>query len=411
MTRMQITRAIPHWFAPPELPSTTLSRHARALWLVSWPFFAVVTVMLAIAVFLEPSTLARRTGTVLAVGTLVAGLHGVSRRGRPILASWIFVLGITVIVTQRAWITGGIHSGVELFYALFICMAGVLLGARAGVVIALASFIGATVLLVGEELSLLQPVAGAGSPFFAYVWVAFAIGIALALQGLVSFRSRHQELGVHAVQMFVHDMRSPLQVVLAHLELLRDEVTSEGASSVAGAIDGATNLHRLTTSLLDVSRLEAGSMPIRHVHTDLLALASSVVSSIQVLQPTRALSVESTGSITVRCDPDLMRRVLENLVINALKHTEIESRVRVVLSGAEESLRIAVLDEGAGVPAEKRARMFNLFGAEGVRTESGYESHGLGLAFCRLAVEAHGGTIRVEGGEPRGTVFVVELPR
>src|SRR5438270_13691310 len=104
-----------HWFAPPEYARTDLRRPARALWIVSWPFFAVVTVVLGIAVLVEPHTLARRSTTIAAVGALMTLLHTISRAGRPVLASWILVVGLSVIVTQRAWITGGIHAPVAVF--------------------------------------------------------------------------------------------------------------------------------------------------------------------------------------------------------------------------------------------------------------------------------------------------------
>jgi len=85
--------------------------------------------------------------------------------------------------------------------------------------------------------------------------------------------------------------------------------------------------------------------------------------------------------------------------------------VRVVISCLADRLRVAVHDEGPGVPPEDRDRIFEPFSAQGLRTENGYESSGLGLVFCRLAVEAQGGTIRIEDGHPRGSVFVVELRR
>ena len=94
-----------------------------------------------------------------------------------------------------------------------------------------------------------------------------------------------------------------------------------------------------------------------------------------------------------------------------MKHTEIEGRVRVVISGSPDRAYIAVHDEGPGVPPEKRARIFEPYSAEGLRSATGYESSGLGLAFCRLAAEAQGGAIRIEDGTPRGSIFVVELPR
>src|SRR2546426_287929 len=114
------TRSVLLWFSPPALPHRELRRRARALWIVSWPFFVVVTALLALAVAVEPSTLGRRATTVASVGGLVAVLHATSRAGRPVLASWSLVIGLCAIVTQRAWITGGIEAPVAVFYVLFI---------------------------------------------------------------------------------------------------------------------------------------------------------------------------------------------------------------------------------------------------------------------------------------------------
>src|SRR5688572_21395213 len=391
-----------HWFAPPQPERSELREHARALWLVTWPFFAVVAAVLGLAALVEPDTLLRRATTVTAVGVLITILHAINRRGRPMLASWMLVIGLSVIVTQRAWVTGGIHAPVAVFYALFIVMAAALLGTRGGVVTAVVCFVGAIVLAIGEALGLLTPRAGAGPTLGAFMFVVMAIGLALVLQTLVTFRRRERP-GVDAFQMFVHDMRSPLHVLLAHLEFLRQDTHGENAEHVVGAIGGAKALNRMTNSFLDVSRLEAGSMPVRVVGTDLAALASSVVTSIRILQPARDIGIEALGDTVCDCDPELMRRVLENLVSNAMKHTVVEGRVRVVILGLADRVRVAVHDEGSGVPPENRARMFEPFSAHGLRSANGYESSGLGLVFCRLAVEAQGGAIRVEDGNPRGS--------
>src|SRR4029079_4995062 len=143
---------ITEWCAPPKLARADLRHRARALWIVSWPFFAVITILLRIAAVVEPSTLARRGTTVLAVGGLMTVLHITSRAGRPALASWILVTGLSVIATQRAWITGGIHAPVAVFCVLFIVMAGVLLGARGAIATAAMSIVGAIVLTIGTTI-------------------------------------------------------------------------------------------------------------------------------------------------------------------------------------------------------------------------------------------------------------------
>ena len=152
-------------------------------------------------------------------------------------------------------------------------------------------------------------------------------------------------------------------------------------------------------------------MPVQRAVTDLSVLANTVVTSVRVLQPGRHIAVETHGDAMCNCDPELTRRIVENLVSNAMKHTEVAGRVRVVITGSWDKVSIAVSDEGPGVPVEKRKRIFERYNAEGLRSTTGSESSGLGLAFCRLAAEAQGGTIRVEDATPRGSVFVVELPR
>ena len=82
----------------------------------------------------------------------------------------------------------------------------------------------------------------------------------------------------------------------------------------------------------------------------------------------------------------------------------------IILGKSEGRIRITVQDQGEGIPAERRDSIFEPFSAEAKRTPTGYESSGLGLAFCRLALQALGGTIHVEDGKPHGTAFVVELP-
>lgn len=406
-----ITLASLGWFAPPELSRPDLQSRARALWVVSWPFFVVVALVLGVAVLVEPQTLGRRAVTIASVGALITLLHTLSRAGRPVLASWILVIGLSLIVTQRAWITGGIHAPVPVFYALFIVMGSVLIGSRGGLVTALVCFLGAVLLTVGTASHWLTPRPGAGSVLGAFVFVVLAIGLALVLQALLALRARVEARSLNAMQMFVHDMRSPMQTVLAHLALLRENIHGEEVKDVEGAIGGATVLHRMSTNLLDVGRLEAGRMPVQRSPTDLLALAQSVVNAVRILQPARDLAVLAQGDTLCRCDGELTRRIIENLVSNSMKHTPIEGRIRVTIAGSPERVSIAVSDEGPGVPPEQRQRIFEPYGAEGLKSATGYESWGLGLAFSRLAAEAQGGSIRIENAAPRGSRFVVELPR
>jgi signal transduction histidine kinase len=126
-------------------------------------------------------------------------------------------------------------------------------------------------------------------------------------------------------------------------------------------------------------------------------------------QPERLVTTVDEGEAVF--DPALLARVLQNLVDNAVKYSPRSEPIRVELRRAGEGVRLVVEDRGRGVAPEDRERIF----ASWVRLEApavraAPPSHGIGLAFCRHAVEAHGGRVFVEAAEPRGARFVVELP-
>ncbi len=405
------TQAIIHWFGPPEFARLDLRNRARALWIVSWPFFIVVAVVLGLAAIVEPETLVRRATTIAAVGGLVAILHVTSRAGRPDLASWILVTGLSVIVTQRAWITGGIHAPVGLFYVVFIVIAGALLGARGAVATALVCLLGALALTLGNTLGWIAPRPGAGSALGGFLFVVLAIAIALLVDVLVRSRAPREGLDADAVHLIVGDLRSPMQVLVSNLEVLRRELDGASVEDAEAALAGAKVLRRMTNSLHDVSRLQTGRMPIRRCITDLSGLAHAVVTTTRGVQPTCDIAVETRGDSLCNCDPALTRRTIENLVCNAMQVTTIDGRIRVVIGGSSDRASIAVTDEGPSIPRAYRAQVFEPYRCDRPQRAAAGESSGLGLAFCRLAVEAQGGSIRVEEGTPRGNVFVVELPR
>jgi signal transduction histidine kinase len=112
----------------------------------------------------------------------------------------------------------------------------------------------------------------------------------------------------------------------------------------------------------------------------------------------------------VPADADLLRRVLENLIDNAIRYAPKQSQVTLSAQIHSDELELRIADQGQGVPAELRERIFDRFvqlGGDRVAPRTG---RGLGLTFCRLAVEAHGGRIYVEDGRP-GAVFCIRLPR
>ena len=171
----------------------------------------------------------------------------------------------------------------------------------------------------------------------------------------------------------------------------------------------ADSLHRITNCLLDVSRLEEGQMPITRSWCDLGALATQVCHEMSALAFDRKLICDAQP-VRIRCDEELIGRVLSNLISNGFKHTAIRGELHVTVTARAAGARVAVQDEGPGVPAEVRPRLFEKFAAVSLRKEREYHSVGLGLAFCKLAVQAHGGAIGVDSAPGGGSIFWFDLP-
>jgi signal transduction histidine kinase len=226
------------------------------------------------------------------------------------------------------------------------------------------------------------------------------------LQGLERLRD-------DLVHMLVHDMRSPLVALsmgLALLENAPEPLSPEQATTLRLAIETTHDLNRMANDLLDVNRLEEGRMPIDRSEVDLTGIAADVRALLCQIDRHRHIDLDSDGPVHARCDRSLIRRVLENLTGNAIKHTPRGSRVSIRVERRDGRARVAVHDQGAGVPESARERIFEKFGTVETRRNETYHSAGLGLAFCKLAIEAHGGVIGVVAREPVGSTFWFELP-
>ena len=219
-----------------------------------------------------------------------------------------------------------------------------------------------------------------------------------------------EQLRDDLVRMVVHDMGSPLQALSINLLLLQGAVSDDGRDILQSASKVAEELSQMISDLFDVGRLEECRMPIRLAVWDLSEMAGDVRAVLGTIDAERRIDIESAGAAEVSCDGALVRRVIENLLTNALRHTPTGSPIRISIASGEGRVRVAVHDQGRGVPPEATERIFDKFGTVETRHEAAYHSVGLGLAFCKLAIEAHGGTIGVTPGLPAGSTFWFELP-
>ncbi len=210
----------------------------------------------------------------------------------------------------------------------------------------------------------------------------------------------------------VHDLKNPVSTVDLHAQLLlRDKELPERARATAASIrDEVRSLMRLLLNLLDISKSEEGRLEPTCAEVDVSTLVSGVFEALSVRARAKSITLESdVGGATALADVDLLRRVLENLLDNALRHAPEESVVRVSAVSRSDALELRIADRGHGIPPEQRDAIFERF----VQIDGGSRltrsGRGLGLTFCRLAVEAQGGRIWVEDGAP-GAVFCLSLP-
>lgn len=212
----------------------------------------------------------------------------------------------------------------------------------------------------------------------------------------------------------VHDLKNPVNSMDLHAQLLlREKGTSESVREAAGQIrTEARQLTRMIMNLLDLSKGDEGRLSPRMATVDLRRLASEVVLELQVSAKGRKVTLEcDIDAVSMRADEDLLRRTLTNLIENAIRHAPPTTSIKITGTASETGTELRVADAGAGVPEDMRRRIFDPFvqidrGLDASATRAG---RGLGLAFCKVAVEAHRGTIWVEDAEP-GAAFCMRLP-
>lgn len=213
------------------------------------------------------------------------------------------------------------------------------------------------------------------------------------------------------VHMVVHDMRSPIAAIRMSLDLLGSDSPQDAASTAKMlmiAQRAADSLNEMATQLLDISRLEAGQMPINKVRLDLSKTLAATVDSMTATAGSRHLLLDTPAICCLPYDQDLIGRVLTNLLTNAIKFTPQGGEIQLGLKLQEGVARVTVADNGHGIAPEHHHRIFEKFGQTDVKHKR--IGTGLGLAFCRLAVEAHGGQIGVESDVGRGSTFWFTLP-
>jgi signal transduction histidine kinase len=232
-----------------------------------------------------------------------------------------------------------------------------------------------------------------------------------------------------------HELRTPLTSIIGYSEMLGEGLAGamapEQLEFVRTIQDKGAQLLSLIMGLLDLGKLESGTM---HLSRRAMAIAPPLADVISTLAPAArkaqvSLELECAANLAeVRGDPERLRQVFVNLVDNAIKFTPIGGSVRIRAQMAEDRaaasddgftvlaptlarVEVRVSDTGIGIPARERSRVFDAFYQIDSSSTRQYGGTGLGLSIVKRLVEAHGGFVYIEDNDPKGSVFVVSLPK
>lgn len=221
--------------------------------------------------------------------------------------------------------------------------------------------------------------------------------------------------------MIVHDMRTPLSAIIGYSELLlmqRKSMPAEYAETMDKIHVQARRLNSFMNDMLMVAKMEAEQLVLNPIPVDMALLINRVKENHEVIARSKRIEIDLDLPVQrqlVSVDNTLFQRVLDNLVSNALKYSPAHSTVTLKLEypyptdslDQTYQFRFLVSDQGTGIAEEDRDRIFNKYEVASLKQRGAQV--GLGLAFCKMVVDAHRGRIWVEANQPEGSVFVVEM--
>lgn len=321
----------------------------------------------------------------------------------------LFVGILVAIVGYIDYITG-VEMSFSIFYLIPVSLAAWFLGRRAGLMTsAFSSVIWLTADLVTNSTY--------SHPAIPY-WNA-AVGFGLFIIVTYALSTAHANLQVQEqlTQFIVHDLRSPLTNVITGLQTLQliiDEPGEDKNELIAMAINGGNRMLTLINSMLDLSRLEGGRMPVQKEQVSVKEMVDKSLEQVALWASQNHVTLSSQiepGIETLMADKELTTRVLVNLLSNALKFSPEESTITIRVSAKSPDLLLfGVSDQGPGISPEWARKVFDRFAQVESRKHGAAVGSGLGLAFCRLAVESQGGKIWLESELGKGTTFLFTLP-
>jgi PAS domain S-box-containing protein len=221
-------------------------------------------------------------------------------------------------------------------------------------------------------------------------------------------------------KMMVHDLRGPLAAIISSLQLALPSIEVENQREEAKALmqssfKSANRLLGLVNSLLEIAAIDGPQMRLNLNPTPLSAMVETAYSTLErsIQQADLTVDLDIPDDLPlVKVDKDKIERVLINLLDNALRYTPASGKILIAAEIVDRQVMVKIADSGTGIPRQERSRIFEKFRRiKGQNPLRGSQGNGLGLTFCKLAIEAHGGRIKVEDESPlSGACFSLTLP-
>ena len=230
---------------------------------------------------------------------------------------------------------------------------------------------------------------------------------------------RAEDMRDDLAHMIIHDLRGPLSAIMVNIQLVGKTFDnslpiSESSRYLANARAAANRMMWMIDDLLNVSKLEAGELQLtlKPIYLPAFLAEKQETYLAQVAEEGKTLAIHAPAELpTIVADIEMLGRVFDNLIGNALKYTNAGGHIDITAEAHDQTLTIRVSDDGEGILPDDQTRIFEKF-AQGAKPNTRPSRHGtgLGLAFCRLAILAHGGTITASGEPGRGATFTITLP-
>lgn len=242
------------------------------------------------------------------------------------------------------------------------------------------------------------------------------------VRSMLRIKSQFDSLAANAVMredltnMIVHDLRNPLGVIVGFGGMLlnQKELSERSLRYATNVITAADRLNSMSNDLLTMAKVEAGQLVLAESNADLAEIGSKSLAGFDSIAASKELRLESDLPPLGRLfavDVNLIYRLIDNLLNNAIKFTYPRTCVRLTISYPADGKPRAVIqvaDQGQGVPPQHREGIFEKFNIGELR-RNGIQQTGLGLAFCKMVAEAHGGRVFVTDNAPKGALFVAEI--